>query len=70
MNIMRGGGKHSNKKNKAEKKQPRVQGTKNQCEINKKHDEEKIIHNSEPQQGQQEPKKDKRMLSRENVEMK
>ena len=59
MNMMLGGGKHRNKKNKAEKKPGRGQ---------QDHDKEKIIQNSERQQGQQESKKDKSMLSRENAE--
>ena len=59
MHMMRGGGQHRNKKNKAEKKPGRGQ---------QEHDEEKIIQNSEPEQGQQEPKRDKSMLSRENAE--
>ena len=68
MNKMRGGGKHRNKKNKVEKKQAKSPRSREPVRDQQEHDEEKIIHNSEPEQRQQEPKKDKRMLSRENAE--
>ena len=68
MNEMRGGGKHRNKKNKVEKKQAKSPRSREPVRDQQEHDEEKIIHNSEPEQRQQEPKKDKRMLSRENAE--
>ena len=67
-NMMRGGGKHINKKNKAEKKPTASPRSQEPVRGQQKHDEEKIIHNSEPEQGQQKPKKDKMMLSRENAE--
>ena len=68
MNEMRGGGKHRNEKNKVEKKQAKSPRSREPVRDQQEHDEGKIIHNSEPEQRQQEPKKDKRMLSRENTE--
>ena len=59
LNVMRGGGKHRNKKNKAEKKPGRGQ---------QEHDEEESIQKSDPVQGQHEPKKDNSLLSRESAE--
>ena len=68
MNMMSGGGKHRNKKNRAEKKTTASPKNQESVRGNQEHDEENIIHNSEPEQGQQEPKKDKRVLSREYAE--
>ena len=68
MNMMRGGGKHRNKKYSAEKKPATSPRSQEPLRNQQEHDEAKIIQNSEPEQRQQEPKKDKSMLRRVNAE--
>ena len=58
MNMMRGGGKHRNKKNRAEKKPT----------ASPENSEPKTIQKAEPVKGQQEPKIDKSLFSREKAE--
>ena len=67
MNMMRGGGKHRNKY-RAEKKPAASPRSQEPVRDQQEHDEAKIIQNSEPEQTQQEPKKHKSMLRRENAE--
>ena len=65
INMMRGGGNHRNKKNRAEKKT--AASLKNQEPVRDQqgHAEEKV---NRKVQGQQEPKKDKSLLSGESAE--
>ena len=60
MNKMRVGGKHRHKKNKVEKKQAKSPQSREPVRDQLEHGEEKIIHNSELEQRQQEPKKETR----------
>ena len=65
--MVRGGEKHRNNKNRAEKKTAASPKNQEQVRGNQEHDEEKSTNNSETEQGQQESKKDKKMLSHENA---
>ena len=56
------------KRAKSPKNQEPVRDLQEHDEEKIEHDEGNIIHNAEQEQGQQEPKKDKRMLSREDAE--
>ena len=68
MNKMRGGGKHRNKKNQVEKKQATSPQNREPVRDYQEPDEGKTTNNAELEHRQQEPKRDKRMLSRENAE--
>ena len=67
MNMMCGGGKHSNRKNKAEKKLTASPKSQEPVRGQQEHHEEKIIQKSEPVQGKQETN-DKSLLSRLSAE--
>ena len=56
------------RKNKAEKTPAESPKSQEPGRDQQEHDEEKIIQKSEPVQGQQAPKKDKSLLSREGAE--
>ena len=64
MNMMRGGGKHTSKKNRAEKKTSA--SPKNQEQVRDQQEHEEKVNRK--MQGQQEPKKHKSFLSRESAE--
>ena len=65
---MSGGGKHRNKKNRAENKPTASPKNSEPMRGQQEHDEEKIIQKAEPVKGQQEPKIDKNLMSPENAE--
>ena len=64
MNMMRGGGNHRNKKNRAEKQ--KTASSKNQEPVRDQQEHEEKVNRET--QGQQEPKQDKSLLSRESAE--
>ena len=68
LKMMRGGGKHRNKKNKAEKNPAESLKSQEPVRDQQEHDKETIIQKSELVQGQQEPKKDKSLLSRKSAD--
>ena len=67
MNMMRGAGKHRNKKNRVEKKPAASPKNQEPVRGHQEHDEEKVIKKSESVQGEQEPKNDKSLLSCEGI---
>ena len=68
INMMSDGGKHRNKKNRAENKPIASPKNSEPMRGQQEHDEEKIIQKAEPVKGQQEPKIDKNLMSPENAE--
>ena len=68
MNMMRGGGKHRNKQNRTEKKPTTSPRNSEPMRGEQEHEEESITQKAELVKGQQEPKIDKSLMSRENAE--
>ena len=59
---------HEHARWRKKQKTRRTKLRRNQGEVQQEHDEEKSIQISEPDQGQQEPKRDKSLLSRGNAD--